>query len=204
MSQAIVKDYFAIPYKGKVFVYTNVLTLEGIKKSSFSELLSHRQALDKKSVAMAIHNAIKRHYGDMKGKKVLDVGCSIGHFSFLMAEEGAKVIGVDCEAGKVKVARAIAKIRALNVTFVKARIENHLDSISDQVTFDLVLMHSVFDYIPVEQNTQVLMKLSQISGRLYSTVKIDPNFVLRNSDYSKSEKLLEKIYGIRDLWAFWR
>lgn len=197
------KKHFSIPYGNGFFVYTNFVALEDIRNHTFLELLDHKRAVGGKSVAMTIHQAIKNHCGVFSGKKVLDVGSSIGHFSFMMAREGANVTGIECLEQKVKVARAIAQIRGLlNVKFVQAFIEDYVDTV--QENFDLTLMHNVFDYIPAKQNTKVLRKLSEISEKLYSTVLIDPNFILENSKYTRTKKLLDKIYGPRDLWAFWK
>lgn len=198
----LLADYFSVPYGDRFFVYTNIVTIKDIQKHTFLELLSHKRAVDGKSVAMAIHEAIKNHFGTLNGKKVLDVGSSIGHFSFMMAREGAEVTGIECVPEKVKVANAIARIRGLsNVKFVKAYIENYVDTTDE--TFDLALMHNIFDYILIEHNTKVLKKLSEFSKRLYTTVLIDPQFVIKNSKYTNAKKLLHKIYGPRDLWAFW-
>jgi 2-polyprenyl-3-methyl-5-hydroxy-6-metoxy-1,4-benzoquinol methylase len=198
----IVQKYFSVPYGDRVFVYTNIVKLKEIPKHTFLDLLSHKRAIGGKSVAMAIHEAIKKHYGSLSGKKVLDIGSSIGHFSFMMAGENAQVTGVECIEEKVRVANAIARIRGrTNVKFVKAFIENYVKTVKEN--FDLALMHNVFDYIPAEHNTEVLKRISQISKKLYSTVLIDPNFVLKNSTYTNTKKLLNKIYGLRDLWAFW-
>jgi len=196
------KNYVKVPYGDRIFVYTNIVTVEDIQNHTFLELLSHERALDGRSIAMAIHEAIKNHYGSLLHKKILDVGSSIGYFSFMMAREGANVTGVECLKEKVEVARAIGKIRKLPIKFIQAFIEDYVAAV--QENFDLVLMHNVFDYIPIEHNTKVLRKLSEMSKSLYSTVLIDPNFVLENSKYTKAKKLLDKIYGSRDLWAFWR
>lgn len=200
-AESVVRDYFAVPYGDRVFVYTNVVTVADLKKHTFLELLSHRRAIGGRSVAMAIHEAIKKDYGDIRGKRVLDVGSSIGHFSFMMAREGANVIGIECEEIKVKVAMAIAEIRASNAKFVQMRIEEYLCKITH---FDLALMHNVFDYIPVEKNTCVLQRVSLMADILYTTVLIDPEFVTTHSEYTKYKRLLEKIYGSRDLWVFWK
>lgn len=44
--------------------------------------------------------------GDVKGKRLLDVGCGAGYFSRLMAEAGAEVTGVDISPRMVEHARA--------------------------------------------------------------------------------------------------
>jgi len=201
MSYKTVEKYFSIPYGDRILVYTNVVTLSDIVNHTFHEVLSHKRASRGKSIAMTIHSTIKKHYGNLSRKTILDVGSSIGHFSFLMAEEKAQVTGVECDPTKIKVARAIAELRGLsNVRFMQTFIE---DFVEVMPLFDLALLHSVFEYVEKSKKVKVLKKLSKTCGRLYSTVLIDPQFVLENSIFTCSEKLLDKIYGSRDLWAFW-
>lgn len=201
-AEAVVKEYFSAPYGDRIFVYTNIVTIEDLHNHSFSELLSHKNAINGFSIAMAIHEAIKGDYGSVVGKKVLDVGSSIGHFSFLMAEDGAKVTGVEWFRETVDVARALADIKGLKVEFIQNNIENYLANATD--SFDLVLMHNVFDYISIEHSIKVLRQLSELSPSLYTTILIEPQFITSNSMYTRYKKLLSKVYGKRDLWVFWR
>jgi SAM-dependent methyltransferase len=46
---------------------------------------------------------------DLKGKRVLDLGCGIGDLAFTLAERGAQVIGIDIEADKMQRANDIAR-----------------------------------------------------------------------------------------------
>ena len=46
---------------------------------------------------------------DLHGKRVLDVGCGIGDLSFLLAQRGAEVIGVELDEQKVARASSIAR-----------------------------------------------------------------------------------------------
>lgn len=46
---------------------------------------------------------------DLRGKRVLDAGCGIGDLSFILAEGGAEVVGVELDAQKVAQATTIAR-----------------------------------------------------------------------------------------------
>ncbi len=46
---------------------------------------------------------------DLKGKRVLDVGCGIGDLSFMLANRGADVVGVELDAKKMTCATRIAQ-----------------------------------------------------------------------------------------------
>lgn len=224
MSEKIIRKYFAEPYGDSFWVYNNRVMLDDIPKLPLHQLLSHQRACDLgeqyrqfagKSIALLIHEAILKDYGSVKGKKVLDLGCSIGHFALLMAEEGAEVTGVDYEPEKIEVANAFASIYKLRLKFVNDYIESFLqnawfgmeyqahalDQKLHDGTFDLVLMHNVYDRIPIERNTKALSQIVKLSKRLYTTINVDPTTW---KDFSGWRLLIPKIYGVRDLIVFWK
>ena len=49
--------------------------------------------------------AIKKIIGNVKGKKILDVGCSIGVHSKIFKNKGAKVYGIDISEEMIKIAK---------------------------------------------------------------------------------------------------
>jgi ubiquinone/menaquinone biosynthesis C-methylase UbiE len=53
--------------------------------------------------------------GDVDGKRVLDVGCGVGHAAVALAERGAKVIGVDPSAERLARAREAADLREVKI-----------------------------------------------------------------------------------------
>jgi SAM-dependent methyltransferase len=50
----------------------------------------------------------RRLFGDLRNKRVVDLGCGMGHGAVALARQGAKVIGVDPDAGQIVHARALA------------------------------------------------------------------------------------------------
>jgi SAM-dependent methyltransferase len=46
---------------------------------------------------------------DLRGKRVLDLGCGIGDLAFILAERGAQVVGIDIDAEKMERANNIAR-----------------------------------------------------------------------------------------------
>ena len=62
-----------------------------------------------KTLRLDLVNALLRqNRHDLRGKRVLDVGCGIGDLGFILAEQGAQVIGVELDTGKVERANQIA------------------------------------------------------------------------------------------------
>ena len=84
--------------------------------------------------------------GDLKGKRVLEVGCGDGITSVELAYCGALVTGIDISPISIAVARQRAELQGFNVEF---RVENVVDAESigeglyDIVWCDAVLHHLV-------------------------------------------------------------
>jgi ubiquinone/menaquinone biosynthesis C-methylase UbiE len=67
--------------------------------------------LNRRSLSKILHSMI----GDIKGKKILDVGCGAGRDCKIMAEKGAKVIGIDVSPKMIALAQE--KCKGLDVEF---------------------------------------------------------------------------------------
>lgn len=210
MSIELVRHYFRETGE-QFFVYNNLIHVNDIPLLSFHELLSHGRSYDLggqykpfagKSLSMLIHEAVKGSVGELRGKSVLDLGTSIGHFAFLMAEDGADVTGIEMLRMKVDVANAIKQLRGItNFHVVEGLIEDFLAETDEH--FDLVLMHSVFEHLKIEHTASVLKNISRVSGRLFTTIFHPPEHILANTAYTRCSLLIPKIYGVRDLWACW-
>ena len=83
---------------------------------------------------------------DLRGKRVLDVGCGIGDLSFMLAKRGAEVIGIDLDPQKVKRANAIAnKWHFSGLTFLAADV-TQLDSMN-LGQFDAIFCVALLEHI---------------------------------------------------------
>jgi len=86
---------------------------------------------------------------DLRGKKILDVGCGTGRHAIRMAEAGAEVTGIDFSSNMLEVAKR--KSAGLNIKFVKA----DLKSIPVDELFDIVVCSLVLNHV---ENLQLAMK----------------------------------------------
>lgn len=59
----------------------------------------------------------RRLLGDVRGKRILDLGCGAGHTAVGLAGRGARVIATDAEAGQLFAARALAQREDVTVEF---------------------------------------------------------------------------------------
>ena len=58
-----------------------------------------------------------RLFGDLSGKRVVDLGCGMGHGSVALARKGAKVIAVDSDATQLTHARRLADQHGVKLEF---------------------------------------------------------------------------------------
>ena len=56
-----------------------------------------------------------RLFGDLRGKRVVDLGCGMGHGSIALARQGAKVIAVDADPTQIAHARVLAEQHAVKI-----------------------------------------------------------------------------------------
>lgn len=92
--------------------------------------------------------AILRLAGDVKGTRVLDVGCAAGALSVALVERGARVIGIDASRAMIEIARRRLGRRAeLQVADISGPLTFLPTGSIDLVAASLV-MHYLEDWVP--------------------------------------------------------
>ncbi|MEK7610313.1 MAG: class I SAM-dependent methyltransferase [Patescibacteria group bacterium] len=81
--------------------------------------------------------------GDAGGKSVLDLGCGDGYYSRLLAEKGARVVGVDFSEISIGIAMKHEKQKSLGIKYIQTDITSAFpleDCSFDAVVADMVLV----------------------------------------------------------------
>lgn len=68
--------------------------------------------------------AIMHELGDIRGKRILDLGCGDGYYSRLMAEAGADVVGVDFSQEFIDLAKKQEQKQPLGIHYFNGDIAN--------------------------------------------------------------------------------
>ncbi|MAG47858.1 hypothetical protein CL617_04590 [archaeon] len=84
--------------------------------------------------------------GNVKGKKILEVGCGGGQCSIAFAKQGAKCTGLDLSKEQLKHAEELAKKEKVSVKFLKHDIQT-LKGIKSK-EYDIVFTAFALQYIP--------------------------------------------------------
>lgn len=84
--------------------------------------------------------------GNIKGKKVLDIGCFFGYFSHQLAKLGADVVGVDISIGKIDVCNLLSSCYHLPPTNPKFHCMPYQEYLKNDDYFDFTLFLSQFHH----------------------------------------------------------
>lgn len=99
-----------------------------------------------------------RYMGDVRGLRILDLGCGEGGYARRLAASGAQVTAVDCSEAAIRYARAQAEREGLPITHY-LRNSNDLFGIPD-ADFDVVLC------------SMMLMDCEDLDGTLREAVRV--------------------------------
>jgi 2-polyprenyl-3-methyl-5-hydroxy-6-metoxy-1,4-benzoquinol methylase len=114
--------------------------------------------LDYVELGPDISNLDRRLIGDVAGKRVLDLGCGMGHGAVALARQGAKVFAVDPDAAQLALARDMAEREGV-------KIEVHQSDVAElaflrNASIDLVV--SVFALAAVDDLDRVLRQVHRV------------------------------------------
>ncbi|MHA1987499.1 MAG: class I SAM-dependent methyltransferase [Promethearchaeota archaeon] len=131
--QKLLSDYEDI-FKNEREYYSNK------NPTSITEFELEREQFFKKA-----NVKLKQILGDIKGKKVLDVGCGTGSLSFYLAQEGAIVIGIDLSRDLIDYCKAQSKNLGLPIDFreMNAQIPDF-----EEKSFDIILGSRIIHHLP--------------------------------------------------------
>lgn len=86
-----------------------------------------------------------RLLGDVRGLRILEVGCGGGQCAIAFAKQGATVEGMDLSDAQLAHARALADVEGVHVTFVQGSAEDL--SAFDPGAYDLLFSAYAFQYV---------------------------------------------------------
>ena len=191
MNQEKVRNYFdEIAHE-----FDNIYDNEG------SHLTKVTNKLFRKSLYERVPITIKE-CGDIKNKKILDIGCGSGRLSYLLGKEGADVIGIDYSQNMIELAN-----KFLSTKKIKGKIKfaccDFLKNFEEEKKYDISIALGVFDYLKDPIN--FLQKMKKVTkNRFIASYPAKYAFqaplrkiwlYTRNCPvYFYTEKYLEKIY----------
>ncbi|MBL4701462.1 MAG: hypothetical protein JKX85_09410 [Phycisphaeraceae bacterium] len=113
--------------------------------------------------------------GDVQDKRVLDLGCNLGFYSFSLAHRGANAIGVEMREDYHGISKKVVELYNMDVDFRKDLLTPELiDDIGD---VDITLCFSMIQWVIEQQGMDygkaILRKISQRSKLLLFDVSVN-------------------------------
>lgn len=150
-------------------------TSSAISKIDDEEKLSDLWALSVNPKTIDIHltntactspelRYIHQVLGDIKGMKILDLGCGLGEPSVYFALHGAKVTAVDLSQPMLDVLQAIAKHHKVSVKTKQTTVENL--NFPAKEKFDIVYVGNVFHHVNIDKTLSGIVRVMKPDGKL--------------------------------------
>jgi SAM-dependent methyltransferase len=116
------------------------------------------RSIDQVELGPDLPSLDRRLVGDVEGKRVLDLGCGMGHASVALARRGAKVIAVDSDGAQLALARQLADDH-------RVKLELHQADLADlafvrSASVDLVV--SVYSLAAVDDLDRVFRQVHRV------------------------------------------
>ncbi len=101
--------------------------------------------LEKEQFFRIANLKLKQILGNVKGKRVLDVGCGTGSLAFYLAQEGANVMGIDLSSNLIEHCKEKSKILGLSIEF---KVMNAQIPDFEEESFDIILGSRIIHHLP--------------------------------------------------------
>jgi len=153
----------------------------------------------------ARHRKALQLCGDVAGKRILDIGCSMGAFESLALEgKPAEAFGIDLDEKDLMLARE-------NVPLAKFKAGSALELPFEKNCFDIIVMLDVIEHLPAGSEAKALLEINRVlkkGGRLLVSTPnnnllsnaLDPAFLMGHRHYNavQLEKMLaESGFAVR-------
>ena len=116
---------------------------------------------------------------ELKGKRVLDIGCGGGILSEALSKAGADVIGIDASTQTIGVAKSHANSVNSKVTYLESTVEDFILN-NDKNSFDVITCLEMLEHVPSPE--QIIKSCSNILKKggdiFFSTINRNPKSYL--------------------------
>lgn len=150
--------------------HINISNLERLKsEEKFHDKLAHSIKVEDllvfenfEAITTPENRFILKEFGDISGKRLLDVGCGAGESSVYFALQGAKVTAVDISAEMLKLTQKLASKYHVTLEVFKLPIEN-ISSLNQ--SFDYIHGNGVMHHVDFKRAAYEISKVLTVNGK---------------------------------------
>lgn len=140
-----------------------------------------------------VSNRVVDLLGNIKGKKVLDIGCGNGKVARRLARKGAKVVGIDAVKEQVDFAKSLEDQRKQGIKYVVADLASLASAKLGLEKFDVALSLMTHLYLDekafAESMRTIADRLTSEAVFIYGNIHPSRVFKYPEADYFKSQLL---------------
>ncbi len=103
--------------------------------------------------------------GDIRGKKVVELGCGLGEAAVYFAKQGADVVATDISGGMLRLVEKVAKKHSVKVAVAQAY--SHQMPFADD-TFDIVYAANLLHHVDIEKTMIETKRILKPGGMFVS------------------------------------
>lgn len=133
-----------------------------------------------------IKKVINKIQGSINDKKILDIGCGVGDFSFMFAKMGADVSGIDISEEAIKKAKERSEKEHFLCNFLVTSIKDvDFPTQSFDIITSMAVLQHILDYDELLLSAQKMVDLLKTGGYicLWETAPISLNQNMKDSEY---------------------
>ena len=143
--------------------------------------------LEDESFFKRVNQKFIRMLGNVKGKKILDIGCGRGNLSFYLAQKGAHVVGIDLSKNFIDFCKNEMKRLNLEIDF---RIMNAQIPDFEDGSFDLIVGSRIVHHLPdIELFFRECRRILKMKGHIIFIEPLKKNPIVNmNRKYLKPKE----------------
>lgn len=167
---------------------------QGYYNARYEKLLSDPYNLSNPQHHSKGYKKEMEYVGNVSNKKVLDIGCGLGDFCWLLSNKNAKVTGVDISKDAIAKAKKCYKNKNLNFS-----VADLTKNVNLKDKFDIIICSHLLEHLDTTESSSLLSnayKLLEDNGRLIIILPLNEKTIIDSIKRKVSKYIFRKINKI--------
>lgn len=142
---------------------------------------------------LSLKPIILQELKNLKDKRVLDLGCGNGYYTKILAEKGAKVIGIDFSPNQIEIAKRINEHKNLNYIVLDGERLSGIQNNSIDYIFMSLVIPSIENKEKLEKILSEIKRVLKKNGEFLFVI-LHPFYLLSNHPLDHPKNFKEENY----------